>query len=225
MLTELADGLWVRRAPHTMLGLHIGTRMSVVRLPGGGLLVHSPIALTPELRRAVDALGPVTHITAPNLYHHVYVAPWKMAYPDATLSAVAGLERKRPELSIDRTLDATAHADWEGALVPHRIEGCKLGETLFVHPASRSVISVDLCENWPHHEHFVTRTYLKVSGVYGKVGWPRPLRILYTERRATRRSIDALLEHDFDRLVIAHGEVIETGAKDAIRQTFQGWIP
>ena len=29
-----------------------------------------------------------------------------------------------------------------------------------------------------------------------------------------------LVDEDFDRLILAHGENIETGAKDAIRQTF-----
>ena len=31
-LRELDTDLWVADAPHTMLGLHIGTRMTVVRL-------------------------------------------------------------------------------------------------------------------------------------------------------------------------------------------------
>lgn len=53
--------------------------------------------------------------------------------------------------------------------------------------------------------------------MYQRVGWPRPLRFLYRDKAAARRSIDKLLERDFDRLIIAHGDVIETDAKAALR--------
>jgi hypothetical protein len=33
--------------------------MTVIRLAGGDLLLHSPVRLDPGLRRALDAIGPV----------------------------------------------------------------------------------------------------------------------------------------------------------------------
>jgi hypothetical protein len=48
-IARLDEGLWVAAAPLSFLGLHLGTRMTVVRLAGGELWVHSPIAATPEL--------------------------------------------------------------------------------------------------------------------------------------------------------------------------------
>ena len=63
--------------------------------------------------------------------------------------------------------------------------------------------------------------YLKAAGIHGKIGWSRFLRIVYRDRAAARRSLDALLGHDFDRLVIAHGDVIARDGKAALRQTFE----
>jgi hypothetical protein len=62
MLTKIDDSLWTADAPHLFFGLHIGTRMTVVKLRSGGLLLHSPVEMTEKLRAEVDALGPVRHI-------------------------------------------------------------------------------------------------------------------------------------------------------------------
>jgi Domain of unknown function (DUF4336) len=81
VLDRLDEGLWGATAPLSLAGLRIGTRMTVVRLSGGGLWIHSPIPLTPELQTAVDTLGPVAHVVAPNLYHHLFAGQWQAAYP------------------------------------------------------------------------------------------------------------------------------------------------
>jgi hypothetical protein len=220
MLVSHADGLWSAWQDHTMLGMHIGSRMSIVRLADDSLLLHSPIGLRPELRKEIDALGEVRHIVCPNLFHHVYAKPWIEAYPKAEVHAPAEMRKKRPDLRIDAEL-GKPHADWKSSLIPIHIDGCQLDETVFVHPASRTIVSVDLVENFKTHDHWPTRMYLKASGVYGQVGWSRLLRWLYRDHGAARRSVDLLLDHDVDRIILAHGDVIESGAKDALHQTFQ----
>ncbi len=219
LLERWSDDVWTASAPLSMMGLRIGTRMTVVRLPGGGLLLHSPIPLNDALRREIDALGAVTHIVAPNHYHHLHAGTMAAAYPKATLHAPEGLAKKRKDLRIDALLGPT-HADWSGVLEPIPIEGSMLKETLFLHTPSRTLISSDLTENFTTSDHFPTRMYLKVSGVHGKIGWSRLLRFLYRDHAAARRSIDALLERDFDRAIIAHGDPIPRAAKDAVRDTF-----
>ena len=58
-LVGFADGVWLGAAPVRFVGLRLTSTMTVLRLAGGGLLVCSPVALTPERRAAVEALGPV----------------------------------------------------------------------------------------------------------------------------------------------------------------------
>ncbi len=220
LLAPWGRDVWTVAAPLRMLGLHLGTRMTVIRLPGGGLLLHSPVPISPELRREVDALGAVIHLVAPNMYHHLHIGPWAEAYPNAILHAPAGLAKKRPDLRVDAALGSTPHADWQGALVPLAVDGSMLVETVFVHPASQTLITSDIAENFATSDDFFTRMYLKLGGVHGKVGWSRLLRFVYRDHRAARRSIDAILEHDFERLILAHGAPIDHAAKDAIKSTF-----
>ena len=50
-------------------------------------LVYSPVALTAERRSAVESLGRVAHVYAPNLYHHRWVGEWAAAFPSARVHA------------------------------------------------------------------------------------------------------------------------------------------
>jgi hypothetical protein len=220
LLQRLAEGLFTSAAPLSFLGLHLGTRMTVVRLDDGSLWIHSPIPLTPALKAEVDALGPVRHIVAPNLYHHLYAGQWSTAYPGAELHAPAALARKRKDLKQPVALEEAKHASWAAALVPLRIDGARFHETVFVHPKTRTLISSDLVENFATSPHGPTRLYLKMAGIHGKAGIAAPLRMMYGDRAAARRSVDALLEHDFDRVVLAHGDILDTDGRATVRRTY-----
>jgi hypothetical protein len=220
MLERLDAGLWVAPAPLKFMGLHLGTRMTVVRLSGGDLWVHSPIAPTPELRAEVDALGPVRHIVAPNLYHHLFAGQWHAAYPSASLWGPAALARKRKDLKLTSTLEQVSATAWASDLVPLHIDGCMLDETVFVHRTTRTLVASDITENFATSPYWVTRTYLKMAGIHGRIGFSRLLRFVYRDRPAARRSIDALLAQDFDRIVLAHGDIIPSGGKDALQSTY-----
>ena len=40
------------------------------------------------------------------------------------------------------------------------------------------------------------------------------------DREATRRSVERIIEWDFDRILPGHGEIVESGAKEAFRRDF-----
>jgi hypothetical protein len=220
-LRQLAPDLWVADFPsHTYLGLHLGSRMTVVRLLGGGLLLHSPVDIDAALKAEIEALGTVTHVVAPSLFHHMYAGHALAAFPDAELHGPEPLHRKRKDLRFHHVLSETPHRDWEGAIVPVSIDGCMLGETVLVHRPSKTVISSDLAENFQSSDHWYTRMYLKAAGLEGQIGWSRLLRVVYRDHVAARASLAKLLSHDFDRIVIAHGAVIETHGREAVDRTF-----
>lgn len=112
MLRILDHNLWVAEQPLRYFGLSIGTRMTVIRLTNHELVVISPIQLNPALTEALQALGDVTHIIAPNLYHYLFAAEFKAAYPAATFWATAGLGAKKPALAIDQVLTESMPNPW-----------------------------------------------------------------------------------------------------------------
>ena len=114
MLDEFADGIWLANGPEVVaaMGFHYPTRMVIVRLTDGALWVWSPVALSQDIRAAVDAIGPVGYLVAPNHLHHVFLADWAEAYPQAEIWAAPGLAEKRGDLSFAGTLGNDPAPPW-----------------------------------------------------------------------------------------------------------------
>lgn len=219
-LERLADDLWCVALPFRYFGMWIGARMTVVRLPSGKLWLHSPVAIDDELAGRIEALGPVGHIVSPNVFHHVFAKAAHERWPGAKTHGPAALRVKRKDLRIDAELVDGKVPDWEGVLDGYTIRGSIIRETVFVHEPSRTLVSSDLTENFTHCDHLFTRWMLALGGVYKQVGWSKLLRWAYEDHAAARASIGELLTRDFDRVVLAHGDVIQSGGRDAIRRTF-----
>lgn len=222
MLASLTEGIWTRDAPLSMLGLQIGTRMSVIRLPSGDLAVHSPIRIDDSTKAEIDALGPVRHVIAPNAFHHLFVGDFVAHYPDARVYAPRKLKTKRADLRIDVELES-CEGEWEGAFEAIPIPGTLLHETALIHTPTRTLISPDILENFETSPHWFTRWYLKAFGIHGKAAVGLPLRVFYRDRKAARGAMDAILEHEIDRIVLAHGDLVTEDAKSTLREAYT-WL-
>jgi hypothetical protein len=221
-LKELAPGVWSAQHKLRFLGTPIVARMTVLRLEGRDLLVHSPVPLAP-VRAAVDALGTVRWIVAPNRYHHLYAGEWTAAYPGARLYGPQSLMKKRRDLVFAASLEAGAHP-WSADLSLQFLGGLRvLDESVFFHAPTRTLLVSDLFFNYPPAKSFAVRMFRKIEDCDGKFCVPRVIKILLRDKKAFRRSIGAMLEWDFDRVVMAHGGVVESGGKEAAR-TALGWL-
>lgn len=222
-LEQVADGLWVRARPLRFFGVETGTRMTIVRLGDGGLFVHSPVRLQPATREAVDRLGPVKAIVAPSLFHHLSVAEWTQAYPGALVCCCPGLERKRGDLQWHRVLRDEPEAEWRGDL-DQVFFGARSfeNEVVFFHRATRTLICADAIFNLAHHPSRLTRIVVFLMG-QRKPGATLFERILIRDRAAARAQVDRMLAWKADRIVLAHGDMIETGGHEVLRRAY-AWL-
>ena len=152
MIESFADDVRIANGPtvNGAGGFHFPTRMVIVRLESGGLFVWSPIALTADLRDAVDALGPVEHIIGPNSLHHLFIPDWAAAWPQARLHAAPGLDTARPDIRFDTILGDTPDPAWAGTLDQVVMRGNAITtETVFFHRPSGTVIVTDLIQHLP----------------------------------------------------------------------------
>ncbi|MCB9740083.1 MAG: DUF4336 domain-containing protein [Deltaproteobacteria bacterium] len=224
-LQPLCEGLWIDQGPQQFLGLQLGSTMAVVRLPDAGLLLWSPLPCTAARRAAVDALGTVTHLVAPNLMHHLAIGDWATAYPQAKLHAAPGLPRKRPDLRVDRELGSAVELDFGDALRERAVDGCRLHETAFYHAPSGTILLTDLVHNIGRPTHLWTATYARVMGFYDTVALSRMLRwTAFSDRRAARRSVDAMLDWPLQRAVLGHGTPL-LGEVAAALRTAWAFLP
>jgi hypothetical protein len=59
------ENMWTLEQPQGFFNVTTSIRSTVVRLKGGGLWVHAPVAPTDECCRLLDELGRVDHIVLP----------------------------------------------------------------------------------------------------------------------------------------------------------------
>jgi hypothetical protein len=224
LLTPLADGVWTDVAPVRILGTRLTATMTVLRLEDGGLLLHSPIAMTTERRAAVEAVGPVAHLYAPNLFHHLWIGEWAAAFPSARLHAPAGLAKKRPDLRIDRAHGAETAPGFARVVEEAPIDGFRLGESVLFYRPARVLLVADLVQNIGRPEHSWTKLYSRAMGFYDQVALSRVIRwSAVSDRAAMRRSVDEVLALPFDRLVVGHGAPLDVGAKEALAAAYS-WL-
>ena len=224
MLCQLASDIWIAARPQRFFGFEFGTRMTVIRLAGGSLLLHSPVALDPQLRRELDSLGRVRFAVAPNRFHHLYAGEVAKAYPEARLWVAPGLEQKRPDLAIEGVLGDEAPGAWKEEVDQVFFRGRPFeNEVVFLHRASRTLILCDLAFNFGPRMPFATRLVARLIGSYGRFGPSRLDPLLIRDRRAARQSLERILAWNFDRIVIAHGDVLGSGGSNALRSGY-AWL-
>jgi hypothetical protein len=223
MLTSLAPDLWTAEQPLKVLGMEMGTRMSVIRLPAGGLFVHSPIALDAPLRSELDRLGRVECVVSPNRLHHLFVADFMIAYRSASYYAAPGLASKRSDLKFTATLGYDAAPAWADQIDQLWCDGSALlNEVVFFHRASRTLILTDIAFNIRRSESTLSRILLTLDGAYGRFGGSHIAKLMFMASRSKwRATIDRILEWDFDRIIVAHGDIVPTGGKSLMRDAFR----
>lgn len=221
---ELTDGLWVADRPQSFVGTQIGTRMSVIRLNDGGLFVHSPVPLGWQTRYEIDGMGPVKAVVAPNRFHHLYVRDFAEQFPNVPTFAAPGLQEKRPDLRFRNVLSDTPDPLWEGQIDQVVFRAMPLlNEVVFCHRATRTLLLTDLAFNVHNTASRLTRLLLQLDGAFGKFGVGHLEKRFIRDRSVARRCIDQVLAWDFDRIILAHGKVVETGGKEMLREAF-AWL-
>jgi hypothetical protein len=223
-MQQLHSDLWITDSPLRFLGLEVGARMTVVRLPGPRLLLHSPIAAAPDLVREVEALGPVAYIVAPNRLHHLFVGEWQRACPDALLYVAPGLDTKRADLAIAGVLDDEPEPGWKGVLDQVLLAGFPFAnEVVFFHRPSATLVATDLAFNVGSSSPPLTRLAFRLGGTYGRLSPTLLERLLVRDRMAFRHSLERILEWPFDRVVVAHGDVSEKGGREELVRGYS-WL-
>jgi len=222
MFRQLDSDVWYLDKPFKMMGFELGGRMTVVKLVDGSLLMVSPVKMNAEDLAELDRLGPVRHVVAPNLMHHLYVGDAKAAYPDAKLYLPPGLTDKRKDLVPDGILSDQPPPALAAEFEQHLVQGMpKLNEVVFFHKKSRTLIQTDLAFNVTQMSSWLGRILFTLNGALGGVRATKVLRRLIADSSATRRSIEKILAWDFDRMIITHGDVVRSGAKTEFAAAYQ----
>jgi hypothetical protein len=201
--------------------------MTVIRLASGQIMLHSPCPITTAIAEEVSALGPVAHIVIPGNFHHLHATSAQTAFPGAKTWICPGVEKKRPDLKYDGMLGDESPTDWAAEIDQVLVQGTRImREVAMYHRASRTLILVDLIENFTEVTPNVGGA-LKIWFKYVLRMWghPRPApeyRLGWNDRTAAARSLRRILAWDFRQITLSHGDLIDHNAHQVAAEAWAG---
>jgi hypothetical protein len=228
----VADGvLIVDSLMPGLVGHVLPVRMTIMRLPDGSLLLHSPTRCSIPLKQALEKIGPIRHLVAPNIAHWMFMQDWQRACPAATTWAAPGLrERSQVRASgvrLDYDLSDAAPAEWGGVIGLTTVPG-GLGfrEMALFHRPTRTLVLTDLVLNLEAGKlPAAVRPLARLFGVTAPDGMPPPyMRGVFKLNRAeAARSASRLLNLEPERVIFAHGRWFERDGTAALRRSLR-WL-
>lgn len=94
---------------------------------------------------------------------------------------------------------------------------------VLLHRAAGALVTTDLVLNFDGDDWW-TRLYMKISGFNGKPVHSRMLKwTTWSDKRAARKSVRAILDEEWDALVLSHGAPVPEGGKAAFSEAF-AWL-
>lgn len=225
-MQKLADNLWIIDGDTVSFhGFPYSTRMTVIRLADGALWVHSPVGLTETLRSQLASLGPVRWLIAPNHLHHLFLADWIAAYPEARTLGTRQVIEKCPDITFAETLDEHHRPPWANEIDQVLFSGSRLmEEAVFFHRRSRTLIVTDLIENFPPgHFNWWQQPIARLAGILAPHGkTPLDWRLSFNKRSA-QAALTRIKAWAPARIVMAHGEIVDERDNTFLNESFD-WL-
>ena len=228
----IAEDAWIVDGPSIRFGgfglkVPFPTRMTLLRLPGDRLFVHSPTALTPDLRTEVEKLGRPCWLVAPNRIHYWWMPEWHKAFPEATVY-LAPRVREQAGTRIDvpsEPLDRDHGYPWDDTIATLPVAGSYMTEVVFFHRPSRTLVLADLIEDFEARtlDAWWMRMLVRLGGALDPHGsMPRDMRLTYA-RDTLRKTLATMLSWQPERVVLAHGRWYDRDGAAELKRAF-AWL-
>ena len=240
-MNEFAKNIWTVEGPKVnFFGFPYPTRMVVVHLTqtygdeheNGCAWIWSPVELSNDLAKEVeDKAGPVKFIVSPNKIHHLFLKAWTEKYPNATIYASPGLEKRYVADGIK--FNARLGKDELKPAFSNEIDVVTISgsyfmeEVEFFHKASKTAIICDLIQRFREEDATGFKgMLLKLDGMVGKHGsTPREWRFSFWPfgKEELKSGRDAMLSWGAERMIVAHGDCVERDATEVMKRAL-AWI-
>jgi hypothetical protein len=196
-------------------------RMTVIGDRQAGLTLYSPVALDEGTQEALAGLGEVVRVIAPNRFHTLFAGPVLDAYPNAELLVPresGGLVERFPTRTTvvrDRFVPDSGLELYPVQLREGLIELCAY------HDASESLVLADLLLNFRQASSSLARFIYRLNGIWQRPGHSYLQRLfLFREQESLRLFYRWALAKPFSQIVMAHGQIITSDAREQFYQVF-----
>jgi hypothetical protein len=188
--------------------------------PGMGILI-SPVKFNFKQIMELKSLGPVTDIVAPSLLHHLYVGQTRNHFPEARIWGLPGMQQKDPMVNW-KNIIGRDHWPYSDQVAELPVNGVpRMDEVVFFVKSERLLVVTDLCFNLQKPKGWAAPVMLRFLGTYKKLAVSRLINRFMEDRAAFESSIRRIMEWDFDKIAMAHGELVSHDGKALLRRAFR----
>jgi hypothetical protein len=209
-LTKLADNLFTVEGLLRMPPLgETPRRMTVIRLAGNRLAIHSAISLEDRAMAALEALGEPTYLIVPSALHRLDAMAWKKRYPKLIVIAPRGARDKVNEVvPVDATEMDFADPHLRLSTLPGTAdrEFSLMVET----PTGKTLIINDLIFNLRQGEGLVAwlMHFLGIGADRPRIAKPVAMKLI-RDKKAVRSQLEAWATDGLERILVSHGAPID----------------
>lgn len=214
---HLDEDVLVMSFPWRVFAIDFKRNVTLLRLADRRLLVHSTAKFSKEDVAAIRRFGEPTWLIEATVMHDTFAKEGRTAFPDIPYLAPEGFVKASeiPTISL-----SSPPADWAGQIDVLKIEGTRMNEHALFHRRSRTLVVADLFFSFPGNTcgwpGFFVRHFMRLPRMFGISVFFR--RLVINDKQAFARSMKSLLDWDFERLVVAHWQPIEVGARRLVEQ-------
>jgi len=218
-LTEIDDGILTVTGQIHMPLVDLERRMTIVRLRDNSTVIYSAVALDDAEMKQIETFGTPRYLIVPGDAHRLDAKIFKQRYPDLEIIAPPGaLERVAKAVPVDATSVDFGDPDiaWhvvsgagghEAALLVHR----ESGTTLILSDLIGNLRRKDGFDGWMLH-------ILGFGGDEPQIPTVERMLMVGDKKALRQQFLDWAAIPDLRRVIMSHGEPIETLPADALRE-------
>lgn len=224
MLIKLDKNVYVVNGVTQIIGSAMNIRMTIIRLPNGKLIVFDPIPLGITLTNEINSLGQIAFIIAPNNFHYLYISEWSRNYPEAKVLVAPGLPKRIKSMQQYTVISKDSMSELNDQFTWLLFDALPvLNEIILFHKTSRTLLITDLVFNIHKTNWSLLGIYIRFSGTFKKLGLTYLLKFMVKNKSNARVSVNKILSWDFEKIVMAHGNIIYKDGKKLFSIAFK-WL-
>jgi len=212
----ITDDVWLLAFPLKVLGADLRRNVTVVRLLSGKLLIHSTAPFSPADVAVIRQLGEPGWLLDGVLRHDTFAHEGRNAFPGIPYLAPPGFTE---QAGVETIPLVPCPDEWLGKLRALEIQGMpEMRDTVILHEPSGTLIITELLFNFGDDQPIWTELLLRAAiGGEHHPGMSRPFKHAVKDEAAFIASVRTILEWNFDRIIVGHGDVIERDGKARLR--------
>ena len=224
-LLSLAKNIYTELHQMRVVGLRSDRSTTVVSLSNKGTLICSPGRYNAQQLAALEGFEPPFYCLIPSRFHTLFLSDYFHGCPDWQffgLSSVLEEFSARPTSFHDVATLPTALSSEFNICVLRGIP--RFDEVVLFHRLSRTLIVSDMLFNLSADVDIFSKWAHQAIGVYGRPAVSRFLKSRIRDKQAFASSLGQVMQWDFVRIVVGHGQPITNNAQKILMQCYIDFI-